>query len=327
MDKVLVVGDLHISDIYVGNHKDYWGECIEVLSNITKIIVEQKITHLVLTGDLVGLQEKTFKSIDSRIAFMLVLKRWNELTNNNVYSVIGNHDLSGKSTEFNLLESLGYIKTTNTIGTNYFDVDKCRFHLIDYGAEEKPLTMGDSEQGYSNLGITHNDIQVTGYTTWYYPSRKVYELSSMANWKGLSLILAGHIHNPSPMLVKADIEGKTTSLFYLGCPTRPKRGDTWDKVYYCIVAIDENGADVTPLQINLTPYDEVFVKTTVDIEEDGVLQEEEPVTNIEELAKILGTLTQYKLDSDGDIPSQIKVMAGVDTPAMNLALDYYNKQG
>ena len=48
------------------------------------------------------------------------------------------------------------------------------------------------------------------------------------------------------------------------------------------------------------------------------------VTRVEELAAILNTLSQYKLNSDDDIEGQIKRFSGIDTEAMNLALEYYD---
>lgn len=315
-NKVLVVGDLHISDSYVGSHQDYWGECVSILGSISSIIQKRGITHLILTGDLVGIREKNFKQRESLMVFMMTLKRWNELTNNNVYSVIGNHDISGRTTDFELFESLGLINTTRTLGKNYVDIASTRYHLINYGDEGLELSFRDNG---SNIGVTHADIQISGKTTWWYPSAVRFELSTMENWKGLEMIIAGHIHNPSPKMVSTDIDGSNISLFYLGCPTRPRKGDNWDSCWITQFDVDDLDVNCTVLELPL-PHD-VFVKTTEDIEEDF---EDTEVTKIEELAAILNKLSEYKLDSDDDIEGQIKRFSGVDTKAMNLALEYYN---
>lgn len=319
-NRVLIIGDLHISDAYVGNHKDYWGECVEIISKVTSIIQDKGVTHLILTGDLVGLREKNFKQRASLMVFMMALKKWNELTNNNVYTLIGNHDISGKTTDFELIESLGLVKTTRSLDSHFVDIGVARFHLIDYGNENETVPIREGA-GVSNVGITHADIQITGKTTWWYPSNVRFELSTMQNWKGIEMIVAGHIHNPSPKMLSTDIDGKVVNLFYVGCPTRPKKGDNWGSCWGTLFDVDDSDINATILEIPL-PQD-VFVQTIdeVDIEE---VQSTE-ITKVEELAAILNTLSEYKLNSDDDIEGQIKRFSGVDTEAMDLALEYYTK--
>ena len=315
MSKILIIGDLHITDSYVATHNDYWQECVDFIVRITREIQDKDITHLVFTGDLVGLREKNFKQRDSLMFFMMALKKWNELTKGNVYSVIGNHDVGGKTTDFDLFENIGLIKTTRTLGCNYLDVDRLRIHLINYGEENEAIILG----GNDNIAVTHADIQVTGKTTWWYPSAVRFELDSMLNWKGIEMIIAGHIHNPSIKMVSTDIDGKNCDLFYLGCPMRPRKGDNWGNVFGAICTTSEANTDISIVSYDLP--ENVFVQTTDDIDQEEV--ESMEVTRVEELAAILNTLSQYKLNSDDDIEGQIKRFSGVDTEAMNLALEYY----
>lgn len=316
MAKVLVIGDLHITDAYVGTHKDYWAECLDVLGKVTRIVKEKGVTHLILTGDLVGLREKNFRNRDSLMTFMMALKQWNSLTDGNVYSVIGNHDMGGRTTDFDVFESIGLVQTTRTLGVTHIEVDGARFHLINYGDEYLPVEIG----GRANIAVTHADIQVQGKTTWWHPSRQVFELSSMHNWRGIEMIVGGHIHNPSPYTVSTDIEGSNVDLIYLGCPLRPKRGDDWTLSWGCLFDTDTEVVNCDLVEIML--LQDVFVQTMSDIDEEV---EELEVTRVEELARILNTLSEYKLDSDDDIEGQIRRFSGVDTKAMNLALEYYDK--
>ena len=320
MYKALIIGDLHISDAYVGYHKDYWAECTEILGKITSIIVDKGVTHLILTGDLVGLREKNFKQRASLMLFMMALKKWNELTDYNVYSLVGNHDMSGRTTDFELFESLGLIKTTRTLGKSFLDINDTRFHMINFGDENNKIELKIGTDA-TNIGITHADIQVTGKTTWWYPSNVRFELATMEHWKGIEMIIAGHIHNPSPKMVTTDIDGSNVNLFYVGCPTRPRKNDNWEKCWGTLFEIDGTNVNCSILEIPL-PVD-VFVETTEDIDTEEL--ETDEVTKIEELAAILNTLSEYKLDSDDDIEGQIKRFSGVDTKAMNLALEYYNR--
>ena len=314
MSKILFIGDLHISDAYVATHEDYWGECEQIICRITDIIRTHKITHLVLTGDLIGLREKNFKQRECLMYFMMALRKWGELTHGNVYSLIGNHDAGGKTTDFELLENTNFIKTTRTLNQNYLDVENLRIHFINYGEEYNPLTIGSG----SNVAVTHADIQVTGKTTWWYPSQVRFELGTMSHWKGVEMVLAGHIHNPSPRIVTTDIEGKNCDLLYLGCPLRPRKGDNWSSVYGVICETSDTATEVNILEISLP--ENVFTKTTEDIPEDVETLE---VTRVEELAAILNTLSKYKLNTDDDVEGQIRRFSGVDTEAMNLALEYY----
>lgn len=316
MSKVLFLGDLHITDAYVATHNDYWQECVDFITKITTDIKDNNVTHLILTGDLVGLREKNFKQRDSLMFFMMALKKWNELTNGNVYSVIGNHDVGGRTTDFDLFENIGLIKTTRTLGHNYVDIDSLRVHLINYGDEYEPITLGAGD----NVAVTHADIQVTGKTTWWYPSNVRFELDSMKHWKGVEMVIGGHIHNPSIKMVSTDIEGKNCDLFYLGCPMRPRKGDNWSTVFGILA--DTSGEKINMDIVALRLQSGVLTQTTDDIDEEEV--ESMEVTRVEELAAILNTLSQYKLNSDDDIEGQIKRFSGIDTEAMNLALEYYD---
>ena len=328
MDKVLVVGDLHISDVYVGHHKDYWQNCIDCASKITGIIKDEGITHLILTGDLIGLREKNLRHRDSLLLVVLLLQEWNKLTNNHVYSVTGNHDVGGKLTDFGMLASMGVLKTTAHIKdisrpedeVAYLDVGSCRFHFIDYGMERKSLNI-DRRPSHSNVAITHNDIQVSGQTTWWYPSPNAFELSTMTNWKGVEFIVGGHIHNPSPEIAVTSIDGEKVSLLYAGCPTRPKKSDIWDMAYGVVFGVQEKNVDVSLAYINLPKAEQIFVDTFTDVEDETV----DSACSIEELAEILDSLSQYHLDSDGDIESQIKKYSVADKEAGDIALEYYRR--
>ena len=313
--KILFIGDLHITDSYVATHKDYWSECVDIIGKITNIIKDRGITHLILTGDLVGLREKNFKQRDSLMFFMMTLKRWNELTGGNVYSLIGNHDIGGKTTDFDLFENIGLVKTTRTLNQNHIDFKNLRLHLINYGDEYNEIKIGTG----SNIAVTHADIQVTGKTTWWYPSQTRFELGTMSHWKGIEMIIAGHIHNPSPHMVTTDIEGKNCDLIYVGCPTRPRKGDSWSSVLGVICDVTDTTTTADVIEIAL-PND-VFTPTTDDIDEEEINSTE--VTRVEELAAILNTLSKYKLNSDDDIEGQIRKFSGIDTEAMKLALQYY----
>lgn len=329
MSKVLVIGDLHFSDVYVGHHKDYWGNCMTVASKITETIKDKGITHLFLTGDIVGYKEKNFKHRESLLMVMMILQKWNELTNGNVYSLVGNHDIGGNLTDFGVFESLGLLKTgkhlskTDDNSIPYCDIEGLRVHMIDYGQENKPLSISTVSGGV-NIGLAHADIQVDGKTTWWHRSNNYFELSTMTNWRGLDMIVAGHIHNPSQTMVSDSIDGSNVDLLYVGNPTRPNKSDTWDSCWNIIFMVQGVNITMESVDMKLTPHEELFNATTSDIDMESIDVEAE-ISRVEELAEILETLSTYKLDSNNDIESQIRRYGGVDSKATDLALEYLEK--
>lgn len=85
--KVLIIGDLHISDRFSGRHIDYLENCFDCLDMIEKSIVDNNITHLICLGDWIGigLAEKNLKERSSLLRLIQVLQRWNKLLKGNVY--------------------------------------------------------------------------------------------------------------------------------------------------------------------------------------------------------------------------------------------------
>ena len=66
---------------------------------------------------------------------------WNNITNNNVYSLRGNHDIGHKLTDFDLLLELGLIKNVNQL-----DVQVARFHMFNYGEETRKILIENIEE-------------------------------------------------------------------------------------------------------------------------------------------------------------------------------------
>lgn len=312
----MIVGDLHFSDRYTGHHKDYWQNCIDVIDMITQSIIDNNITHLILTGDIIGLHEKNLKNRESLLYILMVFKKWNELTNNNVYSVRGNHDMDGKMVDFELFTTLGYIKTAD-----YVDIGQTRFHLMDYGDARREISVDDDKY---NIAVMHNNIQVDGLTTWFRGGAG-FELSELKNLYGVSLVVAGHIHDPSIKTVSTTIIDKEVSLFYVGNPTRPKKDNRWKSCFGLIVKDNtETGyTEVIQHTFDLKPYDEIFQSTFEDMKQD-IDEDDEEVSrlDIDELSNILDELQRYNITGGFDYKSQVMRVAGLDKEASDLALSY-----
>lgn len=315
MDKILIIGDLHISDRFSGRHKDYLENCFDCLDMIEKSIVDNKITHLICLGDWIGigLAEKNLKERRSLLRLIQVLQKWNKLLNGNVYSLKGNHDIGKNMTDYDFFITMGLLKNVSQL-----DIGSCRFHMFNYGEETRPIVV-DSDK--YNVGCFHTNLLIEGLTTWYRGGVGV-ELSSLKNLYGISMAVAGHIHNPSLRLVSTSIGDSDISLFYPGCPTRPRlEPNMWETCYGVIFTTNELDTQMDVITYELKPLEEIF--TT--LEEDPSKEEDDEETvpfDLEALNEILNELQYFNVNSGQDYVSQIKRVAGIDKTAADIALKY-----
>ncbi len=315
MNKILIIGDLHISDRFSGRHKDYLENCFDCLDMIEKSIVDNKITHLICLGDWIGigLAEKNLKERRSLLRLIQVLQKWNKLLNGNVYSLKGNHDIGKNMTDYDFFITMGLLKNVNQL-----DVGTCRFHMFNYGEETRPIVVDNSKY---NVGCFHTNLLIEGLTTWYRGGVGV-ELSSLKNLYGMSMAIAGHIHNPSLRLVSTSIGDSDISLFYPGCPTRPRlEPNMWDKCYGVVFSTDELDTQMDVITYDLKPLEEVFTTLEEDPSKDEDDEETVPF-DLEALNEILNELQYFNVNSGQDYVSQIKRVAGLDKTAADIALKY-----
>ena len=312
--RVLIIADTHISDRYQGKHKDYLENCFYCLNLITESIKSNKITHIAALGDWIGigLNEKNLRNRESLLRLINVLKEWNDLTNGNVYTLKGNHDIGNKLTDFEFIESIGLFKNIQEL-----NVGSARFHMFNYGEETRKI---DVDENLFNIGLFHTNLLIEGETTWYRGGVGV-ELSTLENLYGVDVAVAGHIHNPSPRMVSTSIRDRDITLFYPGNLTRPKfEKNLWDKAYGMLFKIDDTNVVADMITYNLKPLDEVFVKTFDEAEEE--LEEMRETFDVEALAEILAELKTFHISGGMDYHSQISKVAGIDKEAASLALTY-----
>lgn len=316
--RIMTIGDPHISDRYSGRHVDYFRDCVEWLDQVTEMIIKHKVTHLIVTGDWVGrLTEKNLQLRETLLYMIKVLQKWNELTNGNVYSITGNHDMSEKLTDYQVFVSLGLIKTGLDI-----DVNSVRFHLMDYGDHKRKLNIDESKY---NVAVMHTELHVEGQTNWIFRSKEGVMLSSLDNLEGVKFVIAGHIHTPSEKTAVTSINGKDISLFYPGNGTRPSYDkNIWTHSYGVLFEADDEGADLQLVTFELRPPAEIFqrVMDDIEIEEEAEEQSNNTSFNLDELSDILKQLTEYNLMGDGSYKEQITKLGGLDESAVALALDY-----
>lgn len=315
---VLIFGDLHLSDKHSGRHKNYLATCFDMMSRINDTIDDVQPSHVVFLGDLVGVREKNISSREVLLEIYAFFKSIYEKLNGNLYVVRGNHDY-GQFPEFQFLAGLGCFKTAD-----YFDFDNfVRLHLVDYGCESRELSLLDHEQ-YMNVVLAHNNFIVPGETTWY-ASHEGLTLSDQKQWRGVSMVISGHIHNPSPNIVSATLDnGDEIQLFYAGCGTRP----TWDSNLWDYTWAVRIFKDTTEdyswdtVEIKLPPLDEVFnLKDYLDdVEEDDLADN----LRKEELGEVLQEIIKYNILT-GDPVAQIRALPNTKSDVVDIAVSYVER--
>ena len=323
--KVLIIGDLHFSDVYTGKHKDYLGNCFSILGRLTKTIEEQKPSAVILLGDLIGWTETNIRDRECFAMFCKALKEWNTICP--VYSVRGNHDMKGYP-DFNFLSEFGIIINSEQCGgyVDYYNAEgtelKARLHLVDYAAESRVLDYPKDDK-VNNIVLGHNNYVIKGLTNWYQEHDGI-ELATLSNFNQVDMVISGHIHNPSPEFVSTQIAGgKDCQLFYPGCPTRPVK----DKFIYemCwLVGIELNSStgliDILTDEFKLDSVEDTFISDDSFIEEkdEEALQEE---VRKEALKEVLDDLLKYRM-LGGDLIGQINNIPNASNEAKEIATQY-----
>lgn len=316
--RIGICGDLHLDDRQVGRHKNYYANCVDICEKITNVIKEKELTHLILLGDLFGNTQHIVQKQSARIHFTEYFVKWNQMLNGNVYSVIGNHDKGAYATDFELLVTTGLVKIPREL-----DVGAYRIHFLNYGESNRALNMAQDKE---NVVVAHEYFTIEGQTN-YIKARGGLELSDMQNLKGVSLVVCGHIHNPSKTYLNTRIDGTPIYLYYPGCLTRPsKERDLWDVANILVMTsmVDNENPNNTEVaeeavDVTLAAQDEVFLDTpalnAVDVD---VLE----CTNVEVLGDILRNLQEYNLTVQGGYKEQIHRFGGMDSEATATVLKY-----
>lgn len=330
--RVLLFGDLHLSSVYQGQHKDYTLECYTNMDNISKKVKAEKASAVFLLGDLIGVNERNIRDRQFLLRVVLFLRTLNELTNGNVFIVKGNHD-KGDFSDFDFLVGMGLIKNPKYV--DYYGCSKeeyaelgddaleVRFHFVNYGEETRELDIS-SDAEYSNVVLGHADYLIDNVTNWYQHKGGV-QVSKLVNFKGVELIISGHIHNPSTQIDSTNIGEETIGLFYVGSPSRTaeRYDDCWYVSFEYVVGEDGVGSTEYGAQLfGLAKADEVFYPKEDFINDedyDDVTDEE-----TESLTSIVKEIMEGRMTS-GDLFGQIKSVPGASDEVKNIACEYLQR--
>lgn len=326
--KILVFGDLHLSCTYEGQHKDYTLECYKAMDNIINKVKESKASGVFFLGDVVGVNERNVRDRQFLLRIILFFKTLNELTNGNVYSVKGNHD-KGDFSDFDFLLGVGLLKNPSYVdyyssepeeGNPEKDYLEVRFHFVNYGEEERELKISE-EDSYSNVVLGHADYLIDGVTNWYQHKGGVM-LSRLANFKGVEMVISGHIHVPSEEVLTTSIGDKAIDLFYTGAigRTAERINDCW----YVIFEYDDGSTEYNIELFGLDPVSEVFYPKENFIgeeDEEGDVDAQERARQTESLTNLVKEIMENRMTS-GDLFGQVRAVPGVSDEVKDIACKY-----
>lgn len=305
--KILVIGDLHITDRYAGKNERYLSDVWSFCDDVTERLKKGDICQLVLTGDIIGVgaYERTVKARIELGKFIKYLREWGSLTGSTVVTLQGNHDVSLAYTDFDFLVQSGFLARPE-----YIDYANVRLHLFDYGCTQRAYAY---KERCMNVGVFHADLTIAGQTDWYY-SKGGTELSSLTNLKGLSLAIAGHIHDPSRALLSTAIEGEQIYLYYPGSPSRSSKNHTWQECYGLEIGIETKSLDVTTFHLK----EAIF--TDIRNEPEAVLS----ATDLESLSCMFQELAVEHTGQEAleDVHRQVSILACGDTLVESVALHF-----
>ncbi len=313
--KIFVFGDLHLSSTYEGQHVNYLEECLYNISKIKNMVLVEKPSAVFFVGDLIGVRERNLKDRRFFREVLLFFKTLSEVTNGNVYSVKGNHDF-GDYSDFDLLIGLGYLKNPNYVDYLSENGLEVRFHFVNYGYERNALEFPE-EAECSNVVLCHADIQIPGVTTWY-TTKDGIQLSSLQNWRGVDLVIAGHIHTPSKEISFTTIDDASTGLFYIGSPSRT--AERYDDCWYMVFAYNDEvkTTDYQSDLFGLKPVEEVFYPKSDFVDEADISEED---IRTQSLVNIVKEVMDGRMTS-GDLFHQIRVIPGTSDRVKDIACEY-----
>lgn len=245
---ILIHGDDHLSSRNYGGHVDYPGESLECFQTITKIMEDEKVTHLISPGDLTyGRFNLAYRTLVED-----ELNKRNQMTNGNVFQLRGNHDYSTSGmTEWEYYTTHRKLMKPAT----RLEFSSCVIHMIDFGKENVPLELSDTKE---NIVVGHNYFNFKDSPLPNFGSPII--LDDREDWFNVSMVISGHIHKNFHLAGKIVKDGisRDVGLYYPGSLSRPEftEGLT-NEGEVCILRIGET-ISFDFITVSLKPVEEAF---------------------------------------------------------------------
>lgn len=333
--KVLIMGDTHFSEVFVGSHKNYLAENIWLMKDILKK-VGTDTTGLIFLGDVFGVREQRIKSLVYRSNLLTFFKRLKmQLERNNakmgygrdnalLSSVKGNHDHSGVDniTEFEFFIEQGMFDNPRYVDLENQEGLKTRLHFVNYGDEKKTLEIAE-KGGVSNVILGHGEYIIKDKTNWFQYGANAVNIADMENYWGIDLIISGHIHTPSQQFDSTVMaNNEVIKLFYPGSPSRVS--ERVEDVYYVEMMVNSIGdVEVEVKDFGLPPVAKVFLDKDELVGDLGVgVETSEDFNNRNrKLKEILDEIISSRI-SQGNLLEQVDKIPSVSEVARNRAKQY-----
>lgn len=322
--KILIFGDLHFSSNYEGKHKNYINDCYTTMSLIMDHVKEQNPSAIFFLGDLCGVNERSIKDRPFLTRVLMFFASLYGITKGNVYSVKGNHEM-GDFSDFDMLISLGYIKNPKYVDYAVDGNVEVRFHFVNYGDEAKKLSI--KEDYTSNVVLGHNDYYIDGVTPWF-SGKGAVELTKLANFNGVEMVIPGHIHMPTHEILYTNLpNGESVGLYYVGSPSRvAERFDDCDFLMFSY-SDESSSVEYGAYAMGLPPARDVFYEDEVFKNSEGGEEYEEEETEEEKHTKALDLIVKEIMGSrivTGDLFKQIDIIPG-NEKEREIAKEYLRK--
>ena len=312
---ILIFGDPHFSSSYTGTHRNYTLNCYRVMDKILEIAKNEKhLGGVIFLGDVIGVNERNLRDRQFLLRVYNFFQQLKSLSGGKTaMSVRGNHDY-GDFPDFNFLEGLNVLENPRFVDYEVNDSLEVRFHLVNYGAEDRKLDLAGST---SDVVLGHNDYTIEGVTNWYGHKGNI-EIVKQSNLLDVVMVISGHIHNPSPEIYSVTMpNGKELSLFYPGSPTRVSQ--RYDDCFYVKFEYNGTGTAFKAERFGLWPAEEEFYPQEELLED--VEGAEERLERTKKLEDILQEIVINKL-TGGNLFEQVDRIPHSTPEARELAKGY-----
>lgn len=316
--KILVFADTHFSISYEGKHKNYAFDCFDNMAKILDIVKENKPSAVFFLGDIIGVKERNIVDRQFLMRVVLFFGMLFNITNGNVFTVRGNHDI-GDFSDFDFIAGLGYFKNPKYVDFVVDGHNEVRFHFVNYGDEHLPLELAGGD--VSNVVLGHADYYIEGVTTWYSEKKGRVELKTLNNFCGVGYVFSGHIHTPSKdMMYTTMPDGELIGLFYPGSCART--AERFDDCWYVSFEYspEDGGVNYDVQLIGLRKASEVFYDEDEFIDEEST---EDLNKKTEALNVIIEEIFSSRL-ATGDLFGQIDKIPA-DQDVKDLAKEYLQR--
>lgn len=333
---ILIVGDMHLSSIFKGAHRDYKANCLHnmkmVLSHISDIRNAGNKVVLILAGDVFGVKERNLGDP----GFRKIVYSWFKILNDqceDVLAVRGNHDF-GTAPEFSICESIGFIKNPKYV--DFFDdagkVHQLRLHFVNYGqARTIQFDFPETDYEINNIALGHNDFKVPGVDDFYGTSDNTIDVTTLSNFKGIDFLFFGDIHKPFDNLEEFSLTVQPDKVMYaysIGSPARTSTSEVHEDSSIIKLEYNSEGAcyDLNISEFGARPASEVFVENfdkSIPSETEFV-EDEVTASRRERLANLIRNVSSTSLVV-GDPIEQLRTYKAVNPKAATIAVEYYEK--